>query len=171
MGLGAGATCRAAGRGGQWPWGDAGWESGPGPALPLLRGQQLLGLHQAEHWQRAEDEEGDPSLQLSTGEVCLNCWVPSTERFEHYGAGPSEGPLRCLRDSSSDIPDQPVESCGSAWTWSLIHMYKHLREGVQRRWGWTLLYELPREVVRSQSLVEDHHPMTLIWAGGLVSLS
>lgn len=146
---------------GEWPWTSSAPAqrptaagAAPGRALAAGWGWGRWSFPSAKHWWGLSELLGPQYREIWT----LWSWS-------------SEGPLRCLRDSSSDIPDQPVESCGSAWTWSLIHMYKHLREGVQRRWGWTLLYELPREVVRSQSLVEDHHPMTLIWAGGLVSLS
>lgn len=97
---------RAAGRGG--PAGAGGWKGGHGPAVcPCSRGQQLPGLRQAEHCQQAEDEEGDPALQLSTGETCLNCWVSSTREIWSWS---SEGPLRCLRDSSSDTQDEPVRA-------------------------------------------------------------
>lgn len=54
---------------------------GCGAALcPGSRGKQTPEVHQAEHCQR--DEEGDPSLQLSTGETCLSCWVPSTRDLD-----------------------------------------------------------------------------------------
>lgn len=55
----------------------------------------------------------DPSLQLTT-ETCLNCWAPSTRETWTLRSWSSEGPVRCLRDSSVWHKRPACENCGSA---------------------------------------------------------